>query len=52
MSRISVEKKKENVIVGQSRLAKVGSFLLIKTNTVWEWCADAMGRVSLGRGIL
>ena len=48
----NVREKKEKVIVGRSRLAKAGSFLLIKTNREWEGSAGAEGRGSLGRGIL
>lgn len=41
---LNVGEKKKNVIVGRSLLAKAGSFLLIKTNSVWEGSTGAEGR--------
>lgn len=45
---VGCQREKEKVIVGRSRLAKDGSFLLIKTNSEWEGSAGAEGRGSPG----
>lgn len=41
---VECRREKKNVIVGRSLLAKAGSFLLIKTNSVWEGSTGAEGR--------